>query len=385
MRGQFGVEWATQPGNRAEPRVAMRSVRYLTARTAAAVAVGGLYLWFAGLAGVNQRFAWNSGLDEYYGLRGHPAPEGSFGVEGYYDLLGRAFVAGHLRLPVEPSPKLLALPDPWSDKINRPYRLLDTVLYGGHYYLYHGPTPVLLLFAPWYGITRHDFPENFAVFLFSFAAYLFSAVLFTRVIGSLSIELPLWLYTLVVVVLGLCQSVPFLLHRAKVYEVAIACGYFCLSSGFYFLFRVLSDSRKNTFHAALAGLSFGLAVGCRPHLAAAAAGGLFALLVLRETPKTGIWRRILRPEVLAFTLPVVLCGLALAAYNFARFGNPFEFGIRYLLGEDAYRNFHFTGSLLRGFYYLLICPPDLVPEFPFVRMAMRPYAEYNLLPSGYFL
>ncbi|MBV8905574.1 MAG: hypothetical protein JOZ22_18240, partial [Acidobacteriia bacterium] len=80
MRGQFGVEWATQPGNRAEPRVAMRSVRYLTARTAAALAVGGLYLWFAGLAGVNQRFAWNSGLDEYYGLRDHPAAEGSFGV-----------------------------------------------------------------------------------------------------------------------------------------------------------------------------------------------------------------------------------------------------------------------------------------------------------------
>src|SRR5579862_7499946 len=142
----------------------VRNGGYPGVRLAVALAVAAFYYWVVGIGAESKRFAWNSGLDEYYGLRDHRAV-GDLNVEGYYDLLGRAFANGQLRLPAEPAPALLALADPWSDRINRPYRLLDTVLYNGHYYLYHGPTPALLVFTPWYLITRHDFPENFAGFL----------------------------------------------------------------------------------------------------------------------------------------------------------------------------------------------------------------------------
>ena len=57
--------------------------------------------------------------------------------------------------------------------------------------------------------------------------------------------------------MGVCQSAPFLLNRAAVYEVAIASGYFCVSGGLYFLSRgALTAS----------GLMFGLAIASRPHL-----------------------------------------------------------------------------------------------------------------------
>ena len=197
---------------------------YGAARLAAVLIVGALYFWLIGIGAVPERFAWNSGLDAYYGLSQHAVVLGDKGVDGYYDLLGRAFANGQLRLPVEPAPQLLALSDPWSDEINRPYRLLDTVLYQRHYYLYHGATPAVLLFAPWYLITRHDFPENFATFLFSLAGYLFLSALFARIFASLSIRLPFGLSVLFLLALGLSQTVPFLLERADVYEVAISCA-----------------------------------------------------------------------------------------------------------------------------------------------------------------
>ena len=372
-------------GNASEGSMA-GNARYLAARVATDLAVASLYLWLIGIGAVHERFAWNSGLDAYYGLSQHAVVLGDKGVDGYYDLLGRAFVNGQLRLPVEPAPELLALPDPWSDKINRPYRLLDTVLYNRHYYLYHGATPAVLLFGPWYLITRHDFPENFATFLFSLGGYLFLSALFARILSSLSIRLPVGLYILFLLSLGVGQSVPFLLHRANVYEVAISCGYFCLCSGFYFLFQLLAGSKNPRLWGALSGLSFGLAIGSRPHLALAAAAVFVGLVLLPDARSKGV-RRFFRANVLAFAIPVVLCGLAVALYNYARFDNPLEFGIRYLLGGDMYRNFHLSTNLARGLYYLLISPPDLIPEFPFVRLALRPpFAPLsNVFPPDYFL
>jgi hypothetical protein len=360
--------------------------KYQAARVVAVLIVGTLYFWLIGIGAVPDRFTWNSGLDAYYGLSQHATVLGDKGVDGYYDLLARAFVNGQLRLPVEPSPQLLALSDPWSDQINRPYRLLDTVLYHRHYYLYHGATPAVLLFGPWYLITKHDFPENFATFLFSLGGYLFLSALFARILSYLSIRLPLGLYVLFLLALGVGQSVPFLLERAAVYEVAISCAYFCLCSGFYFLFRLLAGSKRPRLWGALSGLSFGLAIGCRPHLALAA-GAVFVVLVLLPDPLTKGVRRLFRRDVLAFAIPVMLCGAAVAIYNYARFDNPLEFGIRYLLGADGYRNFHLSTNLARGLYYLLISPPDLVPEFPFVRLALRPpFAPWNdVFPSDYFL
>src|SRR6476661_6932139 len=80
-------------------------------------------------------------------------------LDGPYDLLGRAFLSGHLHLPIEPRPELLALKDPWDSRFNIPYRVLDLVLYNRHYYLYHGAAPALLFFTPWRLLTRHDLPE----------------------------------------------------------------------------------------------------------------------------------------------------------------------------------------------------------------------------------
>jgi len=80
----------------------------------AALAVGCVYLWLA-----------KSGWAQFEFKRD---------LDGYYDLLGRAFLHDHLQLPIEPRPELRALSDPWNPQLNLPYRVLDHVLYNRHYY-----------------------------------------------------------------------------------------------------------------------------------------------------------------------------------------------------------------------------------------------------------
>jgi hypothetical protein len=342
--------------------------------------VGAFYFWIIGIGAVSDRFAWDSGLDRYYGLPSPAIAKGSTDINGYYDLLARAFAAGKLYLPIKPQPELLALADPQDNRTNRPYKLLDAVLYKQRYYLYHGAAPALLLFAPWYLLTRHDLPENFGAFLLALIGYFFLSILFLQVLAFASIRLSTSLLTLCLFALGVGQSVPFLLHRVKVYEIAIACGYACVSAGFYFLFRWLAASRRRALWAALSGLSFGLAIGCRPHLGLAAASAFVLILVLTDPGA--------RQGVLPFVLPVIACGLAIAAYNYARFGDPLEFGLRYQLAETSYQDVRLSMvNEAPGLYYLLLCPPDLVPEFPFVRLAFRqPFdSSDNRLPPRYFL
>jgi hypothetical protein len=345
---------------------------------AALLIVGAFYFWIIGIGAEPRRFAWDSGLDKYYGLPSPAIARGSWGINGYYDLLGRSFASGHLYLPVKPQPELLALANPQDNSVNGPYKLLDTVLYKQRYYLYHGAAPALLLFAPWYLFARHDLPENFAAFLFALGGYVFLSLLFLRILAFVSHRIPVALLTLCLLALGIGQSAPFLLHRVKVYEVAIACGYFCVSAGFYFLFQSLTASHRRALWAALSGLFFSLAIGCRPHLGLAAVAAFVLVLLVRFH----------RKDVVAFAVPVIACGLAIAAYNYARFGDPVEFGLRYQLADTPYQNIRLSAvNVVPGLYYLLLCPPDFVPEFPFIRLAWRePFDSLtNTLPSRYFL
>ena len=366
------------------PRV---NVKDRAAWLIAFLSVGAFYFWIIGIGAESNRFAWKSGLEQYYGLPSPAVAKGSWDINGYYDLLGRAFASGQLALPVKPQPELLALSDPQDNRFNGPYKLLDTVLYKRRYFLYHGPTPALLLFAPWYLLTRHDLPENFAAFLLSLGGYFFLSLLFLQILSFVSRPISTALLTLCLLALGIGQSVPFLLHRVKVYEVAIACGYCFVSAGFYFLFRWLTTSRRRPLWCALSGLSFGLAIGSRPQLGLAAICG-FLLIVFLPGAGARFLQRLARKDALTFALPVILCCLAIAAYNYARFDNPLEFGLRYQLADTSYQNIRLsTVNVVPGLYYLLLCPPDLVPEFPFIRLAWRqPFdSSANLLPPRYFL
>jgi len=127
------------------------------------------------------------------------------------------------------------------------------------------------------------------------------------------------------VALGICQAVPYLLSRVWVYEIAIGGGYCCLSAAIFFLVRSI-ESRRAALWLAASGLMFGLSIGCRPHL------GLAGVIATAALAVTFVRRQ--RPLAIApFLAPLIAAGMAIALYNYLRFGNPFEFGIHYLLGN----------------------------------------------------
>jgi hypothetical protein len=304
---------------------------------------------------------------------GHPFQWG-YDLGGYYNYLARGFAGGHLYVPIEPSPKLLALPDPYAADVDDSLKMHDMAFYRGRYYLYHGAAPAVLLFTPWRLVTGHDVPENFALALFCLAGFLFSAGALLRLIALQRAAISPALLGVLLIALAVCQGVPFLLSRIWVYEIAIGCGYCCLSAAFFFLTRAIESSRARIWLAA-SGLMFGISIACRPHL------GLAALIA---TGALAIWfgRKRRLGDMVPFIVPLAVAGLAIAVYNYQRFGNPFDFGVRYLLGNPILNRTELARRwVLPGLYYFVIIPPDFSPVFPWIRWPLR----YPFHPAGQFL
>ena len=304
-----------------------------------AILTGWYYRWAVRAAG--EEFRWGQNID------------------GYYNLLARGFAAGHLYLPFEVNPQLLAQANPYDPALDDSLKLFDAALYNRRYYLYHGAGPAILLFLPWRLVTGHDLSENFASFLFCFGGFLFSGAALLGMLRLAGREPGPLTTALLLLALGFCTGVPFLLNRTWVYEIAIAGGYFWTSAAIWFLLRGLASG--NRAWMAAAGLGFGFAVACRPHL------GLFALAA------TAVILLRARRSLLPFLLPLALAGLAIGAYNFERFGNPAEFGIGYLLtGRNQNRVKLEWQNVAPTSFYLLAAPPETSTAFPWLRMAWPP-------------
>jgi hypothetical protein len=253
---------------------------------------------------------------------------------GYYNYLAKAFSQRQLHLPIEPHPKLLSAPNPYDPALPDEWKLHDAAFFNQRFYLYHGIAPALLLFTPYRLATNADLPESFAVALLLSLSLLLQCATLRPSIGKLS---P-WH----VLALGLANTTPFLLHRVWVYEVAIACGIACLS------LAALAVTRQ---HWSLAGLAIGLAILSRPHL------GLAALPALWLAKRHAI-------RVLA---PLAGCLLLLATYNYARFANPLEFGLTYLLSGPGQQSPQFSLSAAPTALYLyFLQPPTWIHSFPYL-------------------
>lgn len=272
-----------------------------------------------------------------------------------YALQARSFLAGKTALPVEPRPELLSLQNPYDPKANGSYRLHDASLYRGRYYLYFGPVPVVILFAPYRLLTHLDLPNRVAIPILCIGGYLSSCALFFLLSRHNRWELPFWLQCAIVVSLCSMSLVAMLLRRPRFYEVAIAAGYFFVMAGFLALAKALFESGDSRRWLLFAGLLFGLSVGCRPHLVVVCA---IVLVTFAIHPK-----RRLR-QVMPLAALMAATGIVLAWYNYARFGNPLEFGVTYQLSAFSHSQHNIEGTL-RAAYKLLFAMPGIDAEFPF--------------------
>jgi len=288
-----------------------------------------------------------------------PAPPELGNTTELYALLARSFLAGKTRMPIEPKPEILALPDPYDPHANFNYRLHDASLYKGHYYFYFGPVPAIALFVPYRLVTGRDLANRVAVPILAIAGYLSSCGLFFSITRRNHWDLPLWLQCVAVVSLCSMSFICFLVRKPIFYQVAVAGAYYFVMAGFLMLGKAMFDGRATRTWFLFAGLSFGLAVGCRPHMVV-----VCAIVVVSVAIHERSSLRLLIPLVSLMAVVAV----ALGWYNYVRFDRVMEFGTTYQLSSfvSAPRN---VDASVRALSMFLFEMPSVDLTFPFFHPA----------------
>jgi hypothetical protein len=308
------------------------------------------------------------GTIAYYFWTGLILPGGPQKIHGnepdHFNLLSRGLLKGQLHLDQEVPAGLLQAKNPYDPVVRQSVIFLhDSSLYDGKYYIYFGPAPVVTLLLPFRALTGRDLPLPYAVWLYCSVGYLGLAAIVLFLQRNHFPTASLWTITAALLAVGWASMVLALLRRGNVWELSIAAGFGFFSWSLYCLIRALHAPQPNRW-AIAGGLLLGLAVASRPTFILCSV--LFALpwIFRKRSPQSGYDGRTVFGAAASCAIPVLL----LFVYNYARFGNPLEFGQKYQLSGiiegDAQ---HFSLRYIPfNFYVYFLAPLRRLVEFPFV-------------------
>src|ERR1700683_3346105 len=299
------------------------------------------------------------------------------GSSSPYNRLADAFLHFHLWVVHVPE-GILGSGNPYNPA-ERPAFLFgfpDYALYGHYLYITWGPAPVLVWLVPLHLLglepSGSAIAAPFAIVGLGFALATLRVIL--RQIGRVS----LWLCMLAGLTLACASVLPYLLRFPFVYQEALAAGYCFAMGGIWGAVSAVAAHRASLKHLVFTSLCIGLATATRPTL------GLLGLLLvpvylsLRSTrPRRGL---------LASSLaPFGACLLLLGAYNFARFGDPFQYGTEYQINGITTYTAHYgkLSYLAPGLWSYLIPPPRIGALFPFVFIDYPQVSYPFALPTHY--
>ncbi len=161
----------------------------------------------------------------------------------HYNLLAQGLLAGRTSLLVEPRPELLALADPYDPIKNHQvdakgqYCLHDVAFYRGKYYLYYGVTPAAALLVPYHLVTGQYLPTSVAALVFALGGMIASTLLLNFLVGRFYPSTGPGTRWLLLVAVGCCNCVLYVLRSPHHWELAIISAYGCSMAGLYFLAR----------------------------------------------------------------------------------------------------------------------------------------------------
>lgn len=260
-----------------------------------------------------------------------------------------------------------------------PPALLDLARFQGRLYMHHPPFPALLM-LPWLALFGLGVPDR----LLCVAIGALNGGAFYALLARLDDVRALRTSEAARALLTLCflfGSVHFYLAvTGNPWELAhVVCN------GLVLLTLHLGLSRR---HAAAA-LALVAILFTRSHVFAIAPA-LFAAVWLREARATPDPRQRLRG--LAPPLLIALAGVALLlAFNTARFGDPFENGVRFHVMDEMFRaRFEATGYfdwsyLPRNLRALLWLLPTPTAEFPWLRLSPEGLSVFVASPIYLYL
>ncbi len=317
-------------------------------------------------------------------------------TENYYQYqkLAEALAEGHLYLNDVPSDALLAMDNPYDTAARAadgvPY-LWDHAYFEGRYYVYFGILPCLVFFLPCYLLTGTHFATWLAVAICAAVYVAGLAYLLVQICKRWFPRTSVGAFVMLDVLLCIGGGVLILARTPSMYFLPEAMGLACVAWGLALWVRGTSRGLIDTPRVVAGAFLFALTLAARPQMVLGAVFGLLLFWPFLQASKGN--RQLRRQAMRAFRaalVPFVVVGVAVLAYNAARFGSPFDFGANYNLttNDMTHRGFH-VDRIPFGLFAYLFQPPSVSSQFPFMNQtyldpAYQGITIYEPMFGGYF-
>ncbi|MBO4217134.1 MAG: hypothetical protein J5940_04250 [Clostridia bacterium] len=293
-----------------------------------------------------------------------------------YAELADSFINGKLWLDKEVPEELINMENPYDrnerDKVMREAgksAAWDTAYYDGHYYVYFGAVPVIMTFLPYKLLTGSDLhcaaSAMFFMFFAVFGVFALLKALIDRYMNRDRVSLLTYLLVASAVTVG--GGFAYLAQIPDLYAIPIVSGAAFTLWGLYFWLSAEKNGRMRWYFLLPGSLCMALVAGCRPQMLA------YYLVALPVFVPAIFKRRTLFSKKSAaatasLIMPIVAVAALVMAYNYARFGSPFDFGANYnLTTNDMTRRGFESGRIGLGLFTYIFQLPKPISVFPFIR------------------
>lgn len=272
-----------------------------------------------------------------------------------YELMGDSILHGRLDLDVDVDPALKTIENPYDREAREAAGInaaWDHSYYNGHYYMYFGVVPVLLLFAPYQAVVGHPLRTYHATQLFTAIIIVGIFVFFWYLRKKFFSEMKWLIYVLLATAASL-MTVWYAIDAPSLYCTAITAAITCEIWSIYLFVRAVQEKKegKSPYIWLVFGSLLGaLAFGCRPTIALANLIIIPVYFKLIKAEKQN-FRSILK--LLLTLIPYAVIGVLLMWYNYARFGSIFEFGQSYQLTVADIASFSKTSFMAPNIFNAL--------------------------------
>lgn len=317
-----------------------------------------------------------------------------------YKELAQALSKGEVALDYVPEEALVNAPNPYDTiylQANQIDYKADYAYYGEKYYVYFGIVPEILIYLPYYLITRGAFPNHFAVFLF-YAIFVIGTFLLMYEFKRKYSPLSTWsAYLLISSGAVLCGTYAYIYFTADLYSVPLMGALAFLSVGLYFWLlaeRIISDrkipgekmpAKRIALYIFLGSLCMALVSGLRPQML------LFSFLAVPIFYETVFKKRELFSgrsvgRTAALIVPYVVVATGIMYYNYLRFGSVVDFGATYsLTNNDMNLRGMSLSRMVLGLGTFLFQPPYLNGVFPYLHTVSLEYSYLGRMVTEHFL
>ncbi len=242
----------------------------------------------------------------------------------------------------------------------------DVAYFDGHYYVYFGIVPLLLMYLPFRLIFNAPFPTVVGIIIFAVAfsigAYKLISLIAEKKFKNISVGTLLLVLVTSIISCGLM----FLVKRPDFYGIPIITGMTFSVFGIYNWLSGIYNEEKRNSRFLIGSICMALVAGCRPQLLLLtflAIPLFFKKYIIEKEFKTkkGV------KELALLLSPYIVVASGLMFYNYIRFGSPFDFGSNYqLTTNDVTKRGFNMGRTGLGFFTYLFQPPVFSAKFPFL-------------------